>query len=271
MVLAGQTAVMAGPFEAKEFDGLIPADKKLSKEWIASLYARGSALSATGDNLKYIGMPINGVCTGQVYLGGDGSLWNWNLTARKDKKNNPKGLRFMQPDADKPTNSQGFAIEVDGKTFRLDSKGFENVRFTNHAPMAMVDYADDKCPVQVQLEAYTPFIPLNRDDSSFPVIVMRYTVTNLSSTAQEVAIGGWIENISNKQAFKKDTPKGKKIAVYHEHDNISEVECSANFDNKKMNQSPGSCTIALGVLGDDSSRASELNQKQIRHGGNVFS
>ena len=156
-------------------------------------------------------MPINGVCTGQVYLGGDGSLWNWNLTANKDKKNNPKGVRYMQPDADKPTNNQGFAIAVDDKTFKLDSQGFSDVRFTNQAPMAIVDYADDKCPVKVQLEAYTPFIPLNRDDSSYPVIVMRYTVTNPSSTAQEVAIGGWIENISNKQSAKKGKPKGKKL------------------------------------------------------------
>ena len=65
MVVAGRINVMAGPFSATDFAKIIPADKKLSKEWIASLYARGEALSATGDDLKYIGMPISGICTGQ--------------------------------------------------------------------------------------------------------------------------------------------------------------------------------------------------------------
>ena len=69
MLMAGRSPVMAGPFSKEDFEQIIPSDKKLSKEWIASLYARGEALSATGEDLKYIGMPINGICTGQVYLG----------------------------------------------------------------------------------------------------------------------------------------------------------------------------------------------------------
>lgn len=38
--------------------------------------------------------------------------------------------------------------------------------------------------------AYTPFIPLNRDESSYPVTVMSYTVKNTSGEEQEVAIVG---------------------------------------------------------------------------------
>ena len=51
MLLAGRMNVMAGPFSAADFDKIIPADKKLSKEWIAGLYARGEALTATGEDL----------------------------------------------------------------------------------------------------------------------------------------------------------------------------------------------------------------------------
>jgi len=54
MLMAGRINVMAGPFEVKDFDKINPADKKLSKEWIASLYARGEALSATGENLTVL-------------------------------------------------------------------------------------------------------------------------------------------------------------------------------------------------------------------------
>ncbi|MEP4079457.1 GH116 family glycosyl hydrolase [Haloferula sp.] len=227
---------MAGPFEAKDFDKIIPADKKLSKDWVASLYARGEPMTVTAGKVDYIGMPINGICTGQVYLSGDGELWFWNMTARKDKGNNPKGPRYMKPDVAKSPAGQGFALQVNGKIHPLNSAGFKDVKFTNRYPMGQVDYSDTACPVEVQLEAYTPFIPLNRDESSYPVIVMRYTVTNTSSGSQDVAIAGWIDNNTNG-------PKANKVSVYREFDDIATVECSAG--NQKAN------SLALGIFGKE--------------------
>lgn len=227
MLMASRINVMAGPFDAKDFDKIIPADKKLSADWIKSLYARGQSLTATGADLKYIGMPINGICTGQVYLGGDGQLWHWNLDGAFDAKNTGKGPRYLKPDVAHSPMSQGFALQVGGKTYTLDSKGFSNVTFTNQYPMATVDYSDSNCPVDVQLQAYTPFIPLNRDDSSYPVIVMRYKVSNSSSTDQEIDVAGWIENISNAKSSKGAT--GNKLAVYRQLEGISSVECSTSF------------------------------------------
>ena len=168
MALASPTSVMAGPFDAAKLAHIIPADKKLSKAWIEGLYARGEPLTATGGDLKFIGMPISGIATGQVYLSGDGRLWYWNLTANKDKKNNPKGPRYMDPDEAKSPAGQGFALQVDGKIHSLDAQGFDDVTFTNQYPMGRVNYADAAVPVKVQLDAYTPFIPINRDDSSYP-------------------------------------------------------------------------------------------------------
>lgn len=236
LVMAGRLRVMAGPFSATDFDKIIPADKKLSQDWIAGLYERGEALNAAGEDLKYIGMPINGICTGQVYLGGDGRLWYWNLNATKDGKHTPKGLRYMQPDVANAPLGQGFALQVNGKVHTLDQKGFQDVRFTNQYPMGWVHYADTACPVKVHLEAYTPFIPLNRDASSYPVIVMRYTVTNTSSASQDLAIGGWIENNVN-------APKERRVSVYHEWEGIATIECSADFANANA--------MALGILGNE--------------------
>ncbi|RYG40612.1 twin-arginine translocation signal domain-containing protein, partial [bacterium] len=42
-----------------------------------TLLGRGSRTTYRGSDLRYIGMPIGGVCAGQVYLGGDGRLWLW--------------------------------------------------------------------------------------------------------------------------------------------------------------------------------------------------
>ncbi|MEP2775544.1 MAG: GH116 family glycosyl-hydrolase [Luteolibacter sp.] len=249
MLAAARFDMMAGPFTNADFDKIIPADKKLGRDWIASLYARGEALSATGQDLQRIGMPINGITTGQVYLGGDGKLWYWNLDGVRDKGVSVKGPRFLKPDIAHSPFSQGFALQVGGKAFTLDSEGFKKVVFTNEYPMGRVDYTDSSCPLAVRLEAYTPFIPLNRDDSSHPVIVMRYTLKNTSSSAQQVSIAGWIENISNLKSGGK--AKGQKIASYRELDEMSAVECSAEFKDAKMNKAPDNCTFALGIFGNE--------------------
>ncbi|TWT81567.1 hypothetical protein CA13_30200 [Planctomycetes bacterium CA13] len=237
MLMAGQASVMAGPFAAEDFEKIIPSDKKLGSDWIASLYARGEPLTATGDDLKFIGMPINGICTGQVYLGGDGRLWYWNLDGNRDAKHTGKGPRFTDPDTIQSPMNQGFALQVDcdgeQRVFTLDSNGFEDVVFTNRYPMARVTYADAACPVDVELEAYTPFIPLNRDDSSYPVIVMRYTIKNNSDQIQKTAIAGHVENFSN---FRSGQGKnGIRLSRYSEQDGLSAVECwtkPADMDNR---------------------------------------
>ena len=70
---------MAGPFTRADFGRLVPADKKLSPEWVKSLFARGQRTVYRGPELEKIGMPIGGLCAGQLYLGGDGRLWHWDI------------------------------------------------------------------------------------------------------------------------------------------------------------------------------------------------
>ncbi|PQV49003.1 uncharacterized protein (DUF608 family) [Jejuia pallidilutea] len=230
MFAIGPVKLMAGPFSQEDFKHGIPKDKKLSKEWIESLYARSEALNATGENLKYIGMPINGIGTGQVYLGGDGRLWYWNLDGEPDDvwEEMGSGHKYMKPITPYSPMDQGFALQVgagkEKRVFRLDSNGFKDIVFTNKYPMGDVRYSDEACPVKVHLEAYTPFIPLNRDDSSYPVTVMRYTIENTSNEEQEVAIAGWIENFSNYRTGKKNS-NGVRLSQYREYNGLSVVEC----------------------------------------------
>ena len=63
---------MAGPFtKADASRQLVPADKKLAAEWVASLTQRGEAEVFSGEQLKYIGMPVGGIGCGQLYLAGE--------------------------------------------------------------------------------------------------------------------------------------------------------------------------------------------------------
>ncbi|MDO6721355.1 GH116 family glycosyl hydrolase [Psychrosphaera sp. 1_MG-2023] len=260
MLMAGSRNVMAGPFNMKDYNEIIPADKKLSKQWIASLYERGKAMTATGDNLKYIGMPINGICTGQVYLGGDGTLWRWNITGKRNvKKENPKGERYLDPEVAESPLNQGFAIKVDGDVRTLDSKGFANIVFTNQYPMANVDFKDSNCTVDVALQAYTPFIPLNRDDSSQPVIVMKYTLTNRSTVVKDTTIAGWIPDVIEVE--KEDKRSVSKAFVYSELDSIATVESYALVDSTRNDEFGA---MAIGLLNQKSPSLINLSAEAAR-------
>src|SRR5947209_5721183 len=57
----------------------IPEDKNLARAWVASLYARGHSKVYRGDELTCTGMPVGGICAGQLYLRGDGTLASWQI------------------------------------------------------------------------------------------------------------------------------------------------------------------------------------------------
>jgi non-lysosomal glucosylceramidase len=93
---------------------------------------------------------------------------------------------------------QGFLIRAKsaGKsvTRTLDKEGFPAVTFRGEYPIGRVSYQDAAFPAKVELEAFSPFIPLNTQDSALPATVMRFTVTNTSSDAMNVDLGGWLQN-----------------------------------------------------------------------------
>jgi len=85
-------------------------------------------------------------------------------------------------------------LRLGGKTIALDRTGFSDVSFRGEYPIGRVEYRDPAMPLAVNLEAFSPFIPLNTDDSSLPATVMRFAVTNIGSEKVEAELSGWLEN-----------------------------------------------------------------------------
>ena len=187
--------LMAGPFTSEDFDKIVPADKKLTREWVKSLFARGEPTVYRGKELEKIGMPIGGVCAGQLYLGGDGKLWHWDIFNQPRRTD---GSTYQNPLVPASPIEQGFALEVtvDGKkqVRPLTQAGFADISFCGEYPLARIEYQDRQVPVTVSLEAFSPFVPLYTDDSSLPATVLRYTVRNTGNAKAEVRLAGWLEN-----------------------------------------------------------------------------
>lgn len=186
---------VAGPFTRQDFEKLVPADKKLSPEWVRSLFERGRRAVYRWPDSRLIGLPIGGLCAGQLYLGGDGRLWHWDIF------NQPIGTgaeHYAKPLEPRSPLDQGFALLIAAgqqtQVRALDHTGWSEVTFTGEYPLGFVEYRDPAAPVTVSLEAFSPFIPLNVEDSSLPATVMRFTVKNTSAQPVEVELAGWLEN-----------------------------------------------------------------------------
>lgn len=205
-VLRGRAAsagAVAGPFSADDLALFpIPADKRLHPSWLRSLRQRGepAVYRQSNGELYFIGMPIGGICTGQLYLGGDGKLWHWdifNLPA-PDHWRSTQGPHYANPVRPSSPIEQGFAVQCKvGDTFvtrPLDVTGFPQIQFKGQYPIGFVEYRDPALPIQIDLEAFSPFIPGNADDSGLPCVILNYTVKNTSHEEAHVSLGGWLQN-----------------------------------------------------------------------------
>lgn len=190
-LLASRLPVMAGPFANGELEELPPEDKKLAPEWVQSLFARGVPQVYTGAELKYIGMPVGGLCAGQLYLGGDGKLWHWDIF---NEQRQTGSEHYAKPLEQEFPLLQEFVLRLGGKKIPLDRRGFAEIDFRGEYPVGIVNYRQVGLPVAVRLEAFSPYIPLNTEDSSLPATVLRYTVTNISAAPVETLLIGCLEN-----------------------------------------------------------------------------
>ncbi len=210
---------VAGPFSPEDFMyGRVPVDKKLDAAWVKSLYERGSATvyRKSKNELQYIGMPVGGICCGTVYVGGDGRLWVWDIFNQNQlgavKKvlpvplemfnvkeiNNIFGTLYLEPATHQHLLQQGFAVKIKqkGKTIikRLHEDDWEDIIFEATYPVATIKYIDQSLPVEITLQAFSPFIPGNAQESGLPATVQSFTIKNVSADPVSVELIGWLEN-----------------------------------------------------------------------------
>jgi uncharacterized protein (DUF608 family) len=223
--------IFAGPFEADANAGLgldakhpVPLDKKLSAAWQASLTARGKPSSWTDwAALQHIGMPVAGIGSGTVYLGGDGRLWGWDIFNMPHEGAVPStvpglaernGANYVKPpQMESPWNvSHGLVLHIDGQTKRLDHSGFPEVEFTGQYPIGQIKLNDPASAISAVIETYSPFIPLDYDNSSLPVTVMEITLKNAGKTAAKVELEAYLENAAIRYQPTTTTDRLRRMA-----------------------------------------------------------
>src|SRR5579862_23613 len=187
---------MAGPFDGQEAH-LVPEDKKLSPEWVRSLFARGEPEVWSGNDLNFIGMPVGGLFAGCVYLSGEGQLWNWDVfnnhhvgcvsrppvAYQGATLHEPEGANYVDP----PRPESPFKIEFLLNAKPFGRQEFPGTKFRGEYPVGVIEYGEVD-GIEARLDAFSPFIPHEVESSSYPATVMRYTVTNRSEKSTQVEL-----------------------------------------------------------------------------------
>ncbi len=198
-------------------EGRVPIDKKLDPEWVKSLYESGRTTTywKSRDELTYIGMPVGGINAGGVYLGGDGRLWLWDIFNERKEGVDPKivewrrstssdyvrsrdGANYVEPSQNIRPLQQGFIlrIEYDGHTIykTLEENQWDEIAFEASYPVGVVHYTDHKLPLELTLKAYSPFIPLNADESGLPATILSFSAKNKGNKEIQLSFLGYLEN-----------------------------------------------------------------------------
>jgi uncharacterized protein (DUF608 family) len=160
------------------------------------------------DGLKHSGIPLGGLGTGTVEIRNDGLFHEWQIM-----NNAPWG---PGAGASIPADALFFGLQVHGEDtyqsaqlstapapLRTLNDGYAmpwlehaaSIDSTAKFPFTELAFNYDSLPVDVQLEAFSPFIPLDSKNSGLPVAFMTYSLKNRSENPQTVTLFGCQRNL----------------------------------------------------------------------------
>ena len=212
----------------------------------------------SGDQLQYIGMPIGGITSGQVYLGGDGQLWYWDIfNIQRIRPGGPGDKFYLNPMVQDKQFEQGFAVRIKKllpttitpSVKPLRAGGFSDITFRGEYPIGKVTYKDPAFPISVNLSAYTPFIPTDHESSDCPAVIMEFDLTNDTDHEVSAELFGWLQNMSNFQTASKASGKHRNSVV--KTGDVLRLELSSDVDLKSRDLPDyGNMSLAL-IEGED--------------------
>jgi len=104
---------------------------------------------------------------------------------------------------------------------------FRESEMTGNYPFVNIKFSDCSMPVDVELEAFTPLIPLDTDNSSLPVGVLRYSIKNKTDKPLIVSVVASLANLCNNKCcdeFIKPLDDGKPVNRFVKREKCSGIE-----------------------------------------------
>lgn len=212
--------------------------------------------SYKGKFLDEVAMPLGGIGTGTVSIGGRGDLRDWEMVNRGALGWTP-GFKLVEPTI---ANAPFFALfyketgEKEGDLRLLEGQiakskydgdwgcdvynagfpRFEENSFHAAYPMAQLQFKHSEVPLEVRLESFNPMIPGDIENSSLPVAILRYVIKNPTDKNYTVSVCGMIPNFIGTDGW--DGKPEKNENRYKVDDNLKGLFMYSNgVDSSSVN------------------------------------
>jgi len=162
------------------------------------------------DKLGRIALPLGGIGTGTVSLGGRGDLRDWEIMNRPAKgfvplrgRSGPFFALFTKTLQTGQTAARAIEGPIELSDYE-DSHGstvpnhglprFRKCSFAAAYPLGQVMLSDSDMPVDVRINAFNPLIPGDTEASGIPIAVLRYVLHNKTDKSVTASVCGSIPN-----------------------------------------------------------------------------
>ena len=156
------------------------------------------------DHLLAIALPLGGIGTGTVSIGGRGELRDWEIVNRPAKGFSPQHSFFALHVQRSDGSTVARALEgvlrppYDGSHGSIvpnhNLPRFRNCSFATAYPFGQVLLADPDVPLDVRLETFNPLIPGDTDRSSIPAAILRFVLGNPTNETIVASVCGSVQN-----------------------------------------------------------------------------
>ncbi|BCM89766.1 hypothetical protein IAD21_01613 [Abditibacteriota bacterium] len=211
--------------------------------------------SYSGLHLRRIALPLGGIGTGTLCVGGRGDFKRFELVNRPALGFTPANTFFALRTSD---GTSTFCRALEGPIAPEDFEGVAGSRAANHGlprfqaatfhaayPLAEVELSDAKCPLDVTLQAFNPFVVGNVHDSAWPVAIVRFVLHNPTQTRVSTSVCGSFENFLGTDGVQSG-PRGNFNSLEKLNGGVALVARSTALPV----ESPLYGTFALGLLED---------------------
>jgi non-lysosomal glucosylceramidase len=220
-----------------------------------------------------IALPIGGIGTGTISIGGRGNLQDFEIMNRPAKGYNPGSGRnnsafftlFTEVEGKKDLRLLEGAVpfyQYEGSSGAIETNHglprFKEVTFEAAYPFGQVNLRTPQIPVNVKIKSFNPLIPGDIDNSSIPMAILDFDLENTSDKEISFSICGSMQNFIGEDGSSGKAAGNKNTFLTEQ--GLNGIFFTSTGVDKKADQS-GEMALACTSKGDISYRTAWLPER----------